>query len=124
VGLAFQIQDDILGMFGKTKITGKPVGNDFREGKKTILVIKAYENVNDEQKKMLSDNIGKELSSNKLEKVQAIIKESGALDYAVELAKDNALKGKRALEKLSSQIEQEAKTTLVELADFLVEREF
>jgi len=39
LGISFQIVDDILGIFGDSKITGKPVGNDIIEGKKTIPII-------------------------------------------------------------------------------------
>jgi geranylgeranyl diphosphate synthase type I len=39
LGISFQIVDDILGIFGDSKITGKPIGNDIIEGKKTIPII-------------------------------------------------------------------------------------
>jgi geranylgeranyl diphosphate synthase type I len=38
IGVAFQLRDDVLGMFGDTEVTGKPAGDDLREGKRTLLM--------------------------------------------------------------------------------------
>lgn len=59
VGIAFQIRDDILGVFGNSQKTGKPVGSDIAEGKMTYLVHHAYKNASEAQKKVLNRYFGK-----------------------------------------------------------------
>src|SRR4030042_6057598 len=59
VGIAFQIQDDILGLFGDEKKLGKPVGSDIRQGKFTILAAKAVEKASGKQKKIIKNILGK-----------------------------------------------------------------
>ncbi|MFW9851761.1 MAG: polyprenyl synthetase family protein, partial [Candidatus Thorarchaeota archaeon] len=82
-GVAFQIVDDIIGTFGDPKKTGKPVDSDLKEGKKTILTIKAIEEANEEQRKILSKTIGNQAANEEeIEEVRDIIKETGALDYS------------------------------------------
>ena len=53
IGLAFQIQDDILDLVGDEEKFGKDIGNDIKEGKRTLMVIKALELLPSEQKKQL-----------------------------------------------------------------------
>src|SRR5690606_37028703 len=62
IGLAFQIQDDILGLLGEPEKTGKPVGHDFREGKKTLLLLHAYQSGSDDDKLFLQEHLGKKIS--------------------------------------------------------------
>ena len=57
LGEAFQMRDDILGAFGNRELTGKPVGGDFVEGKRTPLLARAYAAASDAQRKIL-DTVG------------------------------------------------------------------
>lgn len=122
IGIAFQIQDDILGIFGSEKKIGKPLGSDIREGKQTILVAKALAMANQEQLKQIKKILGKEnITSNEVADFQNIIKETGALDYAQEMAWSLIKKGKREAEKAGRH--KEAKDFLVGIADYMVNRE-
>lgn len=79
-GLAFQLQDDILGVFGEDKTLGKPVGSDLREGKRTLLIVHALEKASDADKKWLTDILGTpDMSLEQVERARQIILDSGAL---------------------------------------------
>jgi len=122
LGIAFQIQDDILGIFGSEEKLGKTVGADIIEGKQTLLVIKAKEKANPSQLKIINNLLGKKnLTREEIKKFQDIIKETEALAYADNLAKNLIGKSKRELEKMN--INLEAKNFLREIADFMIERE-
>lgn len=121
VGIAYQITDDILGMFGKSKDTGKPVGNDFREGKKSLLVLRAYKKANNEDKKFLKKLLGKQFTQRKFKRILKIIIDTGSLKYSLQLAKEHVEKGKKAISSLK-QSNQGVVEILHHLADFAVER--
>ncbi len=57
-GLAFQLQDDILGITSTEEKLGKPIGSDIREGKPTLLLLTAYKNATEEEKAFLRKVIG------------------------------------------------------------------
>ena len=78
VGIAFQIQDDILGIFSND--IGKVVGSDIREFKQTILY--SY-TINTEYKDELLKYYGKDISNDIISKVRDIFESSGALEYAI-----------------------------------------
>jgi geranylgeranyl diphosphate synthase type I len=81
LGEAFQLRDDLLGIFGDPAITGKPAGDDLREGKRTVLMAMAMERTTDAGRKELSTHLGNpELSLDVIEKLRGIINESGAVD--------------------------------------------
>nr|WP_129729536.1 polyprenyl synthetase family protein [Parabacteroides goldsteinii] len=71
IGLAFQLQDDLLDVYGDTATFGKNIGGDIICNKKTFLLIHAFELASIEQKQILKDWIGKE-SFNPAEKIKAI----------------------------------------------------
>lgn len=89
VGQAFQIQDDLLGIFGTEKSIGKSILTDIKESKKTLLVWRAYNNTNTRNKLLLKRIL--ESSQNDyrdLLKIRRIIKESGAYGYCIKKIKD------------------------------------
>jgi geranylgeranyl diphosphate synthase, type I len=123
VGLAFQIQDDILGLFGDPAEMGKAVGNDVREGKKTLLLQKAFQEGSEADKKFLTDVCGRELNPGELEKIQKIVRDTGSLEYSQKLAKKSVEGGIAALATLEDQNHSEEVQVLKELAEFVISRQ-
>jgi geranylgeranyl diphosphate synthase type I len=80
LGDAFQMRDDVLGAFGDTAITGKPVGDDLREGKPTPLMAIATARANAAQLKELQLVGNQDLTPVQIARVQDVIRETGALD--------------------------------------------
>jgi geranylgeranyl diphosphate synthase, type I len=81
VGEAFQLRDDVLGVFGDPATTGKPAGDDLREGKRTYLVAAAFEAAPAQEAGILTDGLGrKDLDHAGIERLREIIVSTGALD--------------------------------------------
>lgn len=122
IGIAFQIQDDILGIFGSEEKLGKSVGSDIREGKQTILIVKAKEKADKKQGKILENVFGKNsLTSGDIQDFREIIKDTGSLEYAKNLASRLIAEGKKELEK--AEVSPETKNFLLGVADYMVNRE-
>lgn len=81
LGHAFQLRDDLLGVFGDESVTGKPVGDDLREGKRTVLIAMAQESMTSAAFEQLNETLGN-LSATETEiaRAQRAIEESGARD--------------------------------------------
>lgn len=85
LGRAFQIRDDILGMFSSEKKTGKSTLSDLQEAKKTLLIWYAYNHTDKKNKSSIKSILNKRKVTKKdLLKMRKIAKESGALDYTQE----------------------------------------
>ncbi len=124
VGVAFQLRDDVLGVFGESSKTGKPVGNDIREGKKTILVLKAYQSASKSQRQVLERLVGKRnISSEEIDIVREIIVDKGALKESADLAKKHVSEATKDLEKIESE-DKDSLVRLKELAEFVVQRSY
>ena len=122
LGIAFQIQDDILGIFGSEKKLGKPVGSDIEEGKQTVLLLRALEKACFSDKKRLKTILKKEkINMQDIKDFRRIILQSGALQYAQEKARKYIKESKKALEKVA--LQKEAKEFLLGIADYMLERE-
>ena len=122
IGIAFQLQDDILGLFGTEEKIGKPVTSDLAEGKKTLLIIKALENASGEEKEVINKALGNpEVTLEELEKVREIVRRTGSLDYSRSLAEKLVNDGKRHLEGIKFP-RDEYRKILMDLADYMIRR--
>ncbi len=122
LGKAFQIRDDILGVFGDEKKLGKPVGSDVIEGKQTLLAIKALERGSREQKNAVKKYLGKrDLKKSELWEFRKIVEETGSLEYSQKLAEKFVSQSLEALSKINLKNE-EAKTFFEGIARYMAER--
>jgi len=123
LGVAFQIQDDILGIYADEKKLGKPVGSDLKEGKRTLLILKALEKGTPEQQQKLKSLLKKQdITPEEVKEAQDIIRDTGSLDYSKQLAVQYANKGIEAIK--NTNFEQEGKEYMLGIADYLINREF
>ncbi len=119
VGVAFQMRDDVLGMFGNQAETGKSVGGDIREGKRTVLILTALERATPTQRAILNQCLGNvHVDADQLEQVREIVRETGAADYVEARITDQYEIAQAAIEPVGNP----AKRVLLELADLAVHR--
>jgi geranylgeranyl diphosphate synthase type I len=123
VGIAFQLRDDILGVFGDPSKTGKPVYNDLSRAKKTVLVLYALSQLNSEEARRLREILEMKTSDIELLKEAAdLIEKSGAKEYALNLAYRYVEEAITIIENTDA-IDERARDALIEFAKFVVERE-
>lgn len=123
-GIAFQIQDDILGMFGDEEKLGKPNISDLREGKQTLLILKALEQATPEQSRIIKSALGNKRVTQELAgQVRQIIIATGSLEYSKQLAIDYVRKAKAALAR-RPKWQNSGREFLDSIADYMIEREF
>lgn len=122
MGIAFQLRDDELGMYSDEASLGKPIGSDLREGKNTILFVKALEWADGEEKDFLKKTIGKpDISQKDVEKTRRILEKTGALAYSQYLAQRLVEEGKSFIPTLTQNAEDREK--LKKVAEFMIARE-
>lgn len=122
-GKAFQITDDILGVFGTDTVTGKNSLDDMREGKQTILTVYVNKQAGASQRAYFQKCLGKpNLTQTELLRCQDILKGSGALAYAEKLAANHAAAAVRALEHAPHRWHREQVRFMQELVQSFAER--
>lgn len=123
-GIAFQLQDDILGLFGDEERIGKPADSDLKEGKRTLLIIKALERCNDRDKVIIDNALGShKITPDTLEAVRRIVIGTGSLDYSEKLAIELTKKAKRALQRgKDPKWIGEGYEFLIGIADYMINR--
>jgi len=123
IGIAFQIADDILGVWGKEEKTGKPETSDIEKKKKSLPIIYAFENSSRKDREALSKIYRKEkIGKREKEEVMKILNRTNARAYCKKAAK--SYKGKALPELKRTGIKNEAVEKMRGIAKFLVEREF
>ncbi len=122
LGAAFQLRDDILGVFGDPETTGKPRGDDIREGKRTILVLTALEGADEPRRATLSGLLGNEhLTPDEVDVACRIIEEVGARAAVEDLI---GARTKQALAALDTvDMHPEGRLALTRLTELSVQRD-
>jgi len=124
-GQAFQVQDDILGSFGDEARTGKSTSGDIREGKKTYLVFETFEKATPEQRKDLDDLLGKGgMTDEEVQRVKNIFTKSGALEACRDRMQELLKSGQGALDKAEPSLTKRYKEFLVDISNFLAQRNY
>jgi geranylgeranyl diphosphate synthase type I len=121
LGEAFQLRDDLLGAFGDQEITGKPVGDDLREGKPTPLLAIAIQRADADQRTVLELVGTPDLSREGVAAVQAVLVDTEAtaeVELTIDRLTDEAI---TSIE--TTPITEEARSALVELAHFVAWRD-
>ncbi len=119
LGIAFQITDDLIGVMGDSKITKKPVGNDLREGKKSLPIVLAITKSKGNDKKMILKAFGNTNASKKdIEKAVEAIRALGIEKIVRKQALQYSEKAKKSLNTYSGI----AKDELLNLLNFVVKR--
>ena len=126
LGIAFQIQDDILGIFGDEKRLGKPIGSDIAEGKITLLVSRVLRDGTVGQKKRMREilSLGENLREDDIREFRTIIHESGAFVSTKELADRYIEEGKQSLVKMQGRIDTRTYNFFLSVADYMTHREY
>lgn len=120
-GDAFQLQDDLLGMFGDPDATGKPVGGDLREGKFTFLVYHTLQRSDGEERQIVKQALGDgSLTDDEVQRVCDVIRRSGALDCVRDMIEDRLTRARDALE--GAAFEADGETFLHGFVDYLGQR--
>ncbi|HET8600284.1 MAG TPA: polyprenyl synthetase family protein [Segeticoccus sp.] len=98
LGEAFQLRDDVLGVFGDPQVTGKPAGDDLREGKRTVLVAHAVAGADEQAAKEFAAGFGRpDLDEGGVDRLRAVIVDSGALARTEQLISEQAATARAAL---------------------------
>ena len=120
-GIAFQLQDDVLGVVGEATVTGKPVGADLREGKRTLIVRAALGRANAAQRTSLLGVLGNRAATDEqVAEATRLLQDLGGIDYARSLAHDYVAQARLALARVPPGRYREL---LHALADFVLDRD-
>lgn len=121
VGIAFQLRDDELGMFSSEKVLGKSVDSDLKEGKNTLLFLKAFENGNQKEVDFLRFAHGNHnLKKLDVEKVRKIVLKTGSLKHSQQESRRLVEQGKKFIGKITSDVYYV--DLLGKIADYVIER--
>ncbi len=119
LGIIFQITDDLLGIIGDSKITKKPVGNDIREGKKTLPIILAIRKAKGKNKKIILRVFGNsKASKQQIHLAVNVIRSLGVEEEVGNMILKYAQRAKKSLSSYTGT----AKNEIISLLDFVIKR--
>lgn len=120
-GWAFQIQDDVLNIFGNEDDSGKPVGSDIREGKNTLLMLHLHQHGTDEQRAFQKRVLGNpNITNDDVLNMREMLKAAGSYQYVVDLGWKYVKEGKKVISQITEN--SKLKTILESLIVYMMER--
>jgi len=123
LGLAFQIHDDFLDMNSTEETLGKDIGNDIRNGKKTLIAVHAFTHAEGEHRRKLKQIFGKATATDdEIQQVHEVFQKLGSIDYAKDKAVSYSSQAIHALDNVSD-LDATAITLLKDLAAYAITRE-
>lgn len=121
LGIAFQLRDDLLGVFGDPAVTGKPAGDDLREGKRTVLVALARAELPVSVRELIDELLGDAaLDEQQIGMIRGAIRDSGAADRVERIIEHNVGLARAAL--AEAPITGTARAQLLQLAETVTRR--
>ena len=120
LGEAFQLRDDLVGVFGDPEVTGKPAGDDLSEGKRTVLIALALDGLPPAERARLDESLGGPLTSDDVAELRELIDHSGARDQVEQVITALTERALAALE--AADIRDEARGVLRDLAAAATQR--
>lgn len=121
LGEAFQLRDDVLGVFGDPEVTGKPAGDDLREGKRTVLIAYALSSGSAAVRKQITEQLGRpDLDEDAVASLRSAIDESGALATTEALIAEHTEQAFSTLAALA--VDEQTRSALESLAHAAVTR--
>ncbi|PZQ91716.1 MAG: geranylgeranyl pyrophosphate synthase [Leifsonia xyli] len=122
LGVAFQLRDDMLGVFGDPAVTGKPSGDDLREGKRTVLIGLARQKMPPTAVRVLDELLGDPaLDDAQVRMLQNTVRDSGAAEQVERIIAHNVRVAREAL--AAAPLSSSARSELSELAERVTRRE-
>jgi geranylgeranyl diphosphate synthase, type I len=121
LGEAFQLRDDVLGVFGDPEVTGKDRHSDLREGKRTVLLARATARSSGQDRTFLEERVGRpDLSPEEVERARGLLESTGALDATLGLIEELVKEARSALD--PALIPEPAATLLAKMAEVVAVR--
>jgi octaprenyl-diphosphate synthase len=120
IGVAFQISDDMLDLFGSQEKTGKTAGNDIKEGRVTLPLIFALDRAPAARRREMLKLLGNGNGTDHIEEVRRFVAEMGGIEYARQRAMEVEERARRHIGVLP---DSPYKSALLELSRFVVSRE-
>lgn len=121
LGVAFQLRDDLLGVFGDPAVTGKPAGDDLREGKRTVIIALARTALPAGAVRLIDELLGDPtLTERQIATLQATIRESGAVEATERIISQSVTSALAALD--DAPLSRAARAELVGLSDLVTRR--
>ena len=125
IGIAFQLRDDDLGVFGLPQVTGKPAGDDLREGKRTVLLALAWGRCDEADRELLGSVLANaEATQAQITEAAALIEDCGARSAHEEIVAFHRDAGRSALDRLRAEgvVSAASLDDLAALTDLLTHR--
>lgn len=121
LGVAYQIHDDILGVFGDEESLGKSITSDIEEGKNTLLISQALKLANSGQKAYLDQYYGRgKIDMDQFAKIKQIFLDTGALKYSQEKSQDLVKQSQQIISEM--EIKNDYKDLLLQMSEFIIAR--